>query len=126
MVLSTQVPYELVVNGVDVTKLAYDMSWTMEYALVDGQRPFGPEGVPVDVKEIHAGGDVWGFLVPHGLPNRNTWLAVSELLGDDEWHNVVTGINGDNDDEMDAAGRAVIADRLVRGQVKTMTDKGQL
>jgi hypothetical protein len=122
----TAVPAELVVNGVDIKKLARDMSWEVEFDLVPSERPFGPEYVPVEVLEIHANGTVWGFLAADGLPNRKTYVAVSELVGDEHWHTVESGVEGDDDEAMDAAGRAVIADKLVRGQVQTMESKGQL
>jgi hypothetical protein len=122
----TATPATLVVNGIDINKLAHDMSWEMEFELVKGERPFGPEYVPVEVLEVHAGDVVWGFLAAHGLPGKNTYLAVSELVGDDNWHRVVTDVDGNDDDAMDAAGRAIIADKLVRGQVQTMERNGQL
>jgi hypothetical protein len=122
----TTVPDELIVNGVDIKQLAYDMSWEVEYTLVPGQRPFGPEYVAVDVLEIHANETVWGFLAAHGLPGKNTYVAVSEVTGDENWHNVVSSVDGNDDDAMDAAGRAVIADKLIRGQVQTMESNGQI
>lgn len=117
MTMTTTTPTDLFVGGVNVTELAHGLSWEMEFELVPGERPFGPEYVPVKVLEIHSGDKVWGFLAAHGLPGKNTYVAVSELLGDDNWHTVVASVDGDDEDAMDAAGRAVVADLLIRSEL---------
>ena len=112
---------ELIVNGVSLDTLTRDMAWAVDFQLIDGMRPFGPDAVPVPVREIHSGGTQYGFLVLTGLPGEISYFAVSELDGDTSWHYVGGKIRADEDqdldDLLDAAGREVIADNLKRGHL---------
>lgn len=114
----------LIVNGFDYRSFAVDVSKEMEYSLEAGQRPFGPDHTPVDVLEVQGGGVVWGFLVNHGIPGKNTWSAVSELGGERQWNHVIEAFDANEDGGMDVAARAVLADVLVRAEMKRQIGLG--
>lgn len=111
----------LTANGVNLESLCRDIAWAVNFELIDGEREFGPDAVKVGVREVHSGGVVYGFLVNLGLPNQVGYMAVSEIVGDDQWHQVGGRIVADEtgclDDALDAAGRDVIADSLRRGHL---------
>lgn len=110
---------DLTVNGVSLRSLARDMAWAIEFELVDSDRPFGPEYVPVKVREVHCNGVTWGFVAAEGLPGKDVWLGVSELVGDEHWNVVESGVEG-TDDELDRLARVVIEDNLVRSHLKSI------
>jgi hypothetical protein len=109
---------ELVVDGFNYRAFAVSVSEGVEYSLEAGQRPFGPDYTPVDVLEVRGGGAVWGFLVDQGFPGKSTWSAVSELIGDHRWNYVIETFDANEGGAMDVAARAVVADVLVRGEIK--------
>lgn len=112
---------DLTVNGINVASLCRDMSWAVDFELIDGERPFGPDRTRVAVREIHSGGVVYGFLVETGMPGEISYLAISEVDGDKEWHQVGEKIvwteGEDLDGMLDTAGRDIIADSLMRGHL---------